>query len=80
MEKEGFEAYVLPKFLIREKVYRLAESDEEQFVQKCLKLSNLAKGDYEKSGFAYAISKNFAIWYSKKALSHWAQGGFAWSH
>lgn len=60
-------AYVLPKFLIREKVYRLADSDEEQFVQKCLKLSNLAKGDYEKSGFAYAISKNFVIWYAKKS-------------
>lgn len=60
-------AYVLPRFLIREKVYQLAESNEEQFMQKCLKLSNLARGDYEKSGLAYAISKNFTIWYAKKS-------------
>lgn len=60
-------AYVLPRFLISEKIYRLAETDEESFIIKCLKKSNLAKTDYEKSGFAYALSKNFAVWYAKKS-------------
>lgn len=47
-------AYVLPKFLISRKVYALAETDEELFVKKLVKKSNLAKGEYQKSGFAIA--------------------------
>ncbi len=60
-------AYALPKFLVSKKRYVLAETEEDLFLKKCIKLSNLAKTDYEKSGFAYAISKNFAIWYAKKS-------------
>ena len=59
-------AYVLPKFLISEKLYRLAEADESVFLKKCIRKSNLARGDYEKAGFAYALSKNFVVWYAKK--------------
>lgn len=73
MEKESVivdiasnSAYVLPKFLISEKVYRFAETDEEEFLKKCIKKSNLAKKEYEKSGFAYSLSKNFVVWYAKK--------------
>lgn len=60
-------AYVLPKILISEKVYRLAETEEEKFIKKCVKKSNLVKKEYEKSGFAYSLSKNFAVWYAKKS-------------
>jgi len=60
-------AYVLPNFLISEKVYALAETNEELFVKKIIKKSNLAKGDYQRAGFAYALSKNFVIWYAKKS-------------
>lgn len=60
-------AYVLPKFLIHEKTYRLAETDENMFLKKCLRKSSLAKTDYKKAGFAYALSKNFAVWYAKKS-------------
>ncbi len=59
-------AYVLPKFLISRKVYALAETDEEAFIKKNLKKANLAKGDYQKAGFAYALSKNFVVWYAQK--------------
>ncbi len=59
-------AYVLPKFLVRKKVYDLADTDEELFVKKLVKMSNLAKSDYQKSGFAYAMSKKFVIWYAQK--------------
>ena len=34
---------------------------------KLLKLANMAKGDYQKAGFAYALSKNFVTWYAKKS-------------
>ena len=59
-------AYVLPKFLINKKVYALADQDEEKFVAKIVKKAKLAKGDYQRSGFAYALSKNFVVWYAKK--------------
>ncbi len=60
-------AYVLPNFLISEKVYALAETNEELFIKKIVKKSNLAKGDYQRAGFAYALSKNFVVWYAKKS-------------
>lgn len=60
-------AYVLPKFLISKKTYALAETDEALFLKKLLKKSSLPKGDYEKSGFAYAMSKNFVVWYAAKS-------------
>lgn len=59
-------AYVLPKFLINKKLYALADRDEAKFVKKMVKKSSLAKGDYQRSGFAYALSKNFVVWYAKK--------------
>lgn len=68
-------AYVLPKFLISEKSYKLAESDEELFIKKHVRKSNLAKSDYEKSGFAYALSKNFVVWYAKKCAFEYGSRG-----
>lgn len=59
-------AYVLPKFLINKKLYALADRDEAKFVKKMVKKARLAKGDYQRSGFAYALSKNFVVWYAKK--------------
>ena len=60
-------AYVLPKFLISKKTYRLAETNEKAFLEKLLKRSNLAKGEYQRAGLAYAYSKNFVIWYAQKS-------------
>lgn len=68
-------AYVLPKFLINEKVYAMAETNEELFIKKCIKKSNLARTDYEKSGFAYALSKNFVVWYAKKCAKEYGKSG-----
>nr|MCR5154641.1 SDR family NAD(P)-dependent oxidoreductase [Lachnospiraceae bacterium] len=68
-------AYVLPKFLISKKQYALAETDEDLFVKKLIKKSNLAKGDYERSGFAYALSKNFVVWYAAKCALEYGEKG-----
>lgn len=59
-------AYVLPGFLISKRTYALAETDEALFLQKLLKKSSLPRGEYERSGFAYAMSKNFVVWYAAK--------------
>ena len=68
-------AYVLPKFLINKKLYALADHDEEKFVKKIVKKAKLAKGDYQRSGFAYALSKNFVVWYAKKCAFDYGPKG-----
>ncbi len=68
-------AYVLPKFLISKKQYALAETDEELFVKKLVKKSSLPKGEYERSGFAYALSKNFVVWYASKCAFEYGKKG-----
>lgn len=68
-------AYVLPGFLINKKQYALAETDEEQFVRKIIKKSNLARTDYQKSGFAYSLSKNFVVWYAQKCAFDYGKKG-----
>lgn len=68
-------AYVLPKFLISKKMYALADSNEDAFMKKALKMSNLARGDYQKAGFAYSISKNFTVWYAQKCAFRYGKKG-----
>ena len=68
-------AYVLPSFLINKKIYTLAETNEEAFVSKIIKKSNMAKGDYQRSGFAYSLSKNFVVWYAKKCAFEYGKKG-----
>lgn len=68
-------AYVLPGFLISKKIYALADTDEEQFVERILKRCKLAKEGYQRNGFAYAFSKNFVIWYAKKSAYEYGRRG-----
>ena len=68
-------AYVLPGFLINKKVYALAETDEELFLKKLIKKSNLAKSEYQRKGFAYSLSKNFVVWYAKKCAFEYGKKG-----
>ncbi|MGN0070330.1 MAG: SDR family oxidoreductase [Atopobiaceae bacterium] len=68
-------AYALPKFAIPRHAYPLAETDEERFVQKVVKRAGLARSDYEKRGFAYAISKNFVVWYARKCAFDYGPRG-----
>ena len=68
-------AYILPGFLISKKVYALAETNEDLFVKKLIKKSNLAKGDYQRSGFAYSLSKNFVVWYAQKCAYEYGKKG-----
>ena len=68
-------AYVLPSFIIPKKAYALAETDEEKFLKTLVKKSKLAKGDYQRSGFAYSLSKNFVVWYAKKCAFEYGLKG-----
>lgn len=68
-------AYILPSFLINKKVYAYAETDEDKFVAKLLKKASLAKEGYQRSGFAYSLSKNFVVWYAKKCAFEYGKKG-----
>ncbi len=68
-------AYVLPSFIIPKKAYPLAETDENAFLAKLVKRSNLAKSEYQKKGFAYSLSKNFVVWYAKKCAFEYGLKG-----
>ena len=37
--------------------------------------ANLAGDDYNKSGMAYVLSKNFVVWYAQKCAHEYAQKG-----
>lgn len=68
-------AYVLPSIIINERIYEFADTDEAKFVDKILKKSKLAKGDYQRAGFAYSLSKNFVVWYAKKCAFAYGKKG-----
>lgn len=68
-------AYILPGFLISRKQYELAQTDEERFISKLLKKSGLARGEYQRAGFAYALSKNFVVWYAAKCAFEYGEKG-----
>jgi NAD(P)-dependent dehydrogenase (short-subunit alcohol dehydrogenase family) len=68
-------AYILPSFIIPKKAYSLAETDEDKFVQKLVKRASMAKGEYQRKGFAYSLSKNFVVWYAKKCAFEYGLKG-----
>ena len=35
----------------------------------------MAKGDYQRSGFAYSLSKNFVVWYAQKCAFEYGKKG-----
>lgn len=60
-------AYSLPGFIIPKRSFHLAETDEDAFLKKTLRLSNRMKDAYKSNGLAYAISKAFVVWYAQKS-------------
>ena len=68
-------AYILPSFIIPKKAYALAETDEAKFLKKLCKRASLAKGEYQRKGFAYSLSKNFVVWYAKKCAFEYGPKG-----
>lgn len=68
-------AYILPSFMIMKKTYQLADVDEGKFVAKLLKITKMVKEGYQRSGFAYAMSKNFVVWYAKKSAFEYGPKG-----
>ncbi|MBR4456018.1 MAG: hypothetical protein IKS32_07315 [Solobacterium sp.] len=56
-------------------VYPKAETDEAGFIRGIMRFANLANSDYNKSRFAYALSKNFVTWYARKCAFEYGRKG-----
>lgn len=68
-------AYLLPSFLGSKKTFALADTNEELFIKKMLKLPSLIKDSYKSSGLAYGLSKKFVIWYAQKSAFEFGEKG-----
>jgi len=66
-------AYMLPDFLANKKTFALAETNEELFLKKSLKMSKMIKDEYKSSGLAYGLSKKFVIWYAAKCAYEYGE-------
>lgn len=68
-------AYDAPGILIKHQIFEEAEYKEEAFVRHMTGEANLAPDDYNKSGMAYVLSKNFVVWYAQKCAHEYAKKG-----
>lgn len=68
-------AYILPGFIASKKTFLLADTDEDLFLKKILKLAGMIKDKYKSSGLAYGISKKFVIWYAAKCAYEYGTKG-----
>lgn len=66
-------AYMLPEFLANKKTFALAETNEELFLKKSLKMSRMIKDAYKSAGLAYGLSKKFVIWYAAKCAYEYGE-------
>ena len=82
--KEGFalvnvssnSAHLLPGWIIPTRAFRIAETDPQRFVKKIASRCRLlGRDEIRQRGSAYAISKNFVIWYSKKSAAKFGDKG-----
>ena len=68
-------AYQAPKLLIKHQIYEKAEYEEDDFIRLLVNEANLVKDDYNRSGMAYVMSKNFVTWYAQKCAHEYAAKG-----
>lgn len=68
-------AYYLPEQAVREDVYALADTNPEAFIGAILQMTEAVPDDYQKSGMAYSISKNFTRWYAQKCAFEYGSRG-----
>jgi len=66
--------YELPKILIPTRAFRIAESDPAAFEKAIVSRARIA-GKKLHSGLAYALSKAFVIWYSRKLAAAFGARG-----
>lgn len=67
-------AYLTPSSAMPAAAYKLSKTDKEQFLNGVMAAVN-AVAQERQAGYAYSISKNFVIWYSRTEAVKMAQKG-----
>jgi NAD(P)-dependent dehydrogenase (short-subunit alcohol dehydrogenase family) len=68
LDLSSMAAYLAPGLLMPKRLYEMSLFDEELFLKKMMGRVNIFPKKL-RSGVAYAISKNFVIWYAKKSAA-----------
>ena len=68
-------AYLVPGFVIPTRAFSHAFTDHNVFLKKALFPCRFMPSGLYRNGLAYAISKNFVIWYSKKNAARFGRLG-----
>lgn len=71
----SYTAYEPSALDMSKKVYATLETDAEGFWQKIFKKVNALKEEDQRKAAAYALSKNFVIWYAKKCACDFGEKG-----
>lgn len=64
IDVSSMSAYLLPKIIMPQKLYKLSRSNKDLFLKKMMARINIFPKKL-RSSIAYGISKNFVIWYAK---------------
>lgn len=74
MNVASYAGHALPGVLVPSRAFPLAESDPARFVKALVRRAGLA-GRRQHSGFAYALSKAYVIWYSETLAARFGAKG-----
>lgn len=74
IDTSSMSAYLTPKFVMPKRAYPLARKDPELFIKKMMRWLKIFPKD-SRAGAAYAISKDFVIWYARTDAARFGQKG-----
>jgi NAD(P)-dependent dehydrogenase (short-subunit alcohol dehydrogenase family) len=66
-------AHMLPGWIIPTRAFRYAFSDPQRLLKKVGFRCNLLPNAFARRGMAYAISKSFVVWYTKRSAAKFRQ-------
>lgn len=68
-------AYMFPSFFFPQRVYTLAQLNPDLFFKKLFGRIRFVPTRYARNGIAYAVSKNYVVWASKKNAARFGDRG-----
>lgn len=74
IDTASISAYLTPQFLMPKHGYKLSRIDRDKFMKKMMRRVNIFPKKV-RSGVAYAVSKNFVIWFAKTDAARFGKKG-----
>jgi len=74
IDTSSISAYLMPQILMPKHCYKLSRTDCDKFMKQMMRYINLFP-QKTRSGVAYAVSKNFVIWFAKTDAARFGEKG-----